>query len=63
MKVRFYDINWDTDPLDDAQEDSLPKETTLDVDDDVDLELDGADVLSDKYGFCVFGFNYEVLDT
>lgn len=65
MRVRFYNIQWDTtDDNDEGESPSaadlgLPEEVTLDVDDDLCLETEGADVLSDRYGFCVFGFNFE----
>jgi hypothetical protein len=57
-KVRFYKIQWDTDGL---KVKSLPKQVTLEVDDYVDIEYEGADILSDKYGYCVFGFQFFVL--
>lgn len=57
MKVRFYDIVWDTDGLDV----SLTTEVTLDVDDDLCVETEGADVLSDTFGWCVHGFDFEVV--
>ncbi len=57
MKVRFFDIDWDTD---DKVVD-LPSETIMEVDDNIDLENESADVLSDKYGWCVFGCSYEIL--
>mgnify|MGYP006886080720 CR=1 FL=1 len=58
MKVRFSNIHWDTD----GEEVDLPTEVTMNVEDDLDVELQGADVLSDEYGWCIFGFNYEILD-
>lgn len=65
MKVRFYEIEWDTSTDDEEmatiEPPSLPLETVLEVDDDTDLEDNGADVLSDKYGFCVFSFEFEVI--
>ena len=58
MKVRFFNIDWDTD----GEEVDLPLEAYVpNVDDDIDLENDGADVLSDKYGWCVNSFSYEIL--
>jgi hypothetical protein len=57
MKVRFYDINWDTD----GASHDLPKEVTMHVDDDIDVSLEGADALSDKYGWCINSFNFEIL--
>jgi hypothetical protein len=55
MQVRFSNINWDTD----GTEVDLPDEVTLDVDDDLDVDEAGADVLSDHYGWCVLNFNWE----
>ena len=47
-------IDWDTD--DDKQVfDGLPQQVTVDVEDEYDI----ADALSDKYGWCVFGFTLE----
>jgi len=58
MKVRFFNIDWDTD----GEEVDLPLEAYApNVDNDIDLENDGADVLSDKYGWCVNSFSYEIL--
>ena len=63
MKVRFYDIRWDTDDGNGHKPSpmslGLPREVTLDVDDDLDVAEEGCDVLSDKYGFCVYGFMFE----
>ena len=59
MNIRFHNIQWDTSGDDSEQVDvGLPTEVTLEVDDDLDVSTEGADVLSDKYGFCVFGFDY-----
>lgn len=52
-KVRFYDIKWDTD----GAEVNLPTEVVLDVECTVDVLEEGADILSDKYGWCVFSFS------
>ena len=69
MKVRFYNIGWDTsdDGFDDDIELDLPTEVTVvladdEVDDDTDLEFEGADILSDIVGFCVDDFEYEILE-
>lgn len=56
MKVTFNNIIWDTD----GECVDLPSTVTLDVDSDIDVSLEGADVLSDKYGFCVLEFTFEV---
>lgn len=59
-QVRFFDIQWDTDG---AKIDALPKETTIDVvmDDNTDIALEGADMLSDKFGWCVSSFHFNIL--
>ena len=44
-----------------AQDPEMPSECVLDVDDDLDLDEEGADALSDRYGFCVSGCSYEVV--
>lgn len=56
MLIRFYDIEWDVEKLR-----TLPTETVLEVEDDCEVSMEGADVLSDKYGYCVHGFEFEVL--
>ena len=53
--IKFSKIVWDTD--DEVVD--LPSEVTLQVDEDLSVEYDGADVLSDKYGWCVFSFSFE----
>jgi len=59
MRVKFFDIEWDTEgeTLDAC---GLPSECVLEVEDDIDIEEEGADALSDQYCYCVFGFSYEV---
>lgn len=54
--IRFYDIQWDTDGV---LIDSLPEETTIEVDNDTDVSLEGADILSDKFGWCVDSFSFK----
>lgn len=56
-QVRFFDIEWDTDD----EVVNLPSEKIMEVDDNIDLEDESADVLSDKYGWCVSGCSYEIL--
>lgn len=58
MKAKFYNIMWDTDgePVD------LPTKVVLDIPKGTDLALDGADILSDLYGFCVEAFSYTMLE-
>lgn len=52
--IKFYNIDWDTD----GEEVSLPTEVILEVENDVDVSLEGADLLSDKYGWCINGFTF-----
>ena len=56
-KVRFFNIDWDTD----GEEVNLPTEIRIIVENGVDVENDGADILSDNYGWCVNSFSYELL--
>ena len=59
--VRLFDIRWDTDGGD-PHELGLPNEHIGVVDDDDwDPEEDAADLLSDAYGFCIFGCSFTVL--
>lgn len=57
-KVKFFDIEWDTDGAS-REECGLPSECILEMDADTDVEEQGADHLSDKYGFCVKSFNFD----
>lgn len=65
MKVRFFEIAWDVDgEFDDVDDDELdlPTEVVIDnVDDDADLDLEGADILSDEIGFFVLSFEFEIV--
>ena len=56
-KVNFYNINWDTD----GENINLPTDIILTVDEDVEVSLEGADLLSDEYGFCVNSFSFQEL--
>lgn len=58
MKVRAFNIDWDTDNVPVT---CLPKTCYVDLDDDQDPKEDLADVLSDQFGFCVKGCQYEIL--
>ena len=55
--VNFYNIDWDTD----GEEIDLPTDVVLTVDKDVEVSLEGADLLSDEYGFCVNSFSFQEL--
>lgn len=56
--VRFYDIKWDTDG---DSIDSLPEEIIIEVDNDTDISMVGADILSDKFSWCVDSFSFEII--
>lgn len=60
--IKLTNIDWDY--YDDEDIDSLPKELIVNVSDDqyADIEEDStilAEMLSDYYNYCHFGFNYE----
>ena len=56
LKVHVTSVDWDTD----GEEADLPQEFDLEVEhyEDTDLDDEVSDAISDKYGFCHFGFNY-----
>ena len=63
MKIAsFFNIEWDTTSEDNSEDDvsppDLPTYCQLEVDDDTDLDEEGADILSEEYGFCVFNFEW-----
>lgn len=57
MRVRCFNIQWDFD-----EDPGLPTETVvaLDYDSEVDESEQIGDYLSDTYGFCHHGFEYEI---
>ena len=55
MLIHFTDIMWDTD----GEAVDLPADVVLEVDDNLDVATEGADVLSDKFSWCVESFNFE----
>ncbi len=57
MKVRFFDIVWDTDD----QDVDLPSTHEAIVDADFDTDEEGADLLSDQFGWCVKSFEHVVV--
>ena len=59
-RYRCYNIKWDTDGYSPKRL-GLPSETIIESDGrpDFDCEWDGADVLSDTFGYCVFSFEFE----
>lgn len=60
MKIKVTDIVYDTGGIV-STEMNLPTEMTLIINDSVDIETDIADTISDKTGWCVQGYNYEIL--
>lgn len=57
MKVKFTNIVWD----DERSGVELPSEYITVVDDDIDLDTEGADILSDEFGWCVFSFDFVII--
>ena len=55
--VRFFNIDWDTD----GDDSGLPKDVVVVADDDRDPAEEGADILSDAFGFCVNGCLFKLL--
>jgi hypothetical protein len=59
MKIRCYDIQYDTDGL---KIKGLPKQLIFEVEDPTfDPAYEAADLISDKTGWCVVGFQFEKL--
>ena len=65
MKVKVTNIVYDTDIDDDSSQfvlnSDLPSEMIVEVDGIIDVESEIADAISDRTGWCVQGFNYEIL--
>ena len=62
IKVKVWDIDWDTDGENVPE---LPSETMLELEDIDGLGVDDQDVsdeLSDRYGFCVNSFYSEFIE-
>lgn len=55
MKIRFSGIQWDTEGQAGL---NLPAEVTLPVPAGFDAAEDGADLLADRYGWCVTSFSH-----
>lgn len=54
--IKFYNIEWD----DDGDGSDLPDSFTTNVNEKVfNPAEEGADLLSDQFGFCVKGFKFE----
>ncbi len=65
MKVKVTNIVYDIDIDDDSSQfvlnSDLPSEMIVEVDGIIDVESEIADSISDKTGWCVEGYNYEIL--
>lgn len=65
MKVKVTNIVYDIDIDDDSSQfvlnSDLPSEMIVEVDGIIDVESEIADAISDRTGWCVQGFNYEIL--
>ena len=53
-KIRLYNIMWDG-------ASHLPTEDRFEVDIDFDVNEEGADLLSDEHGYCVTGFEWQLI--
>ena len=60
MKVKATDIVYDTDGIV-STEMNLPSEMIVEVDGIIDIESEIADAISDKTGWCVEAYNYEII--
>ena len=66
MKIKVTDIVYDTRDICDGHkwdqnELELPSEMIVEVDGIIDIESEIADAISDTTGWCVNGYNYEIL--
>jgi len=65
MKVKVTNIVYDIDIDDDSSQfvlnSDLPSEMIVEVDGIIDVESEIADAISDRTGWCVQGYNYEIL--
>jgi len=56
-RIKFSEIEWRTD----GEEVELPSSVVLEVADGFDAEENGADLLSDKYGWLVESYLWELV--
>ncbi len=63
MKIKVTDIVYPTDGHRWGLRDEwqLPSEMIVEVDGIIDVESESADAISDKTGWCVEGYNYEIV--
>jgi len=57
MKYKITNIVYDTD----GESVDLPSEMIVNVDGIIDIDQEIADAISDKTGWCVGSYNYEIL--
>jgi hypothetical protein len=57
MKIKVTNIIYDTD----GESVDLPSEMIVNVDGIIDIDQEIADAISDKTGWCVGSYNYEIL--
>jgi hypothetical protein len=57
MRIKVTDIVYDTD----GESVDLPSEMIVNVDGIIDIDQEIADAISDKTGWCVGSYNYEIL--
>lgn len=58
MKIKIWDIKWDTD----GEEVDLPTQVVREVGADFCTNQDTTDLLSDEFGFCVFDCKVKVVE-
>lgn len=58
MKIRVYNIQYDTD----GETVELPPELFFIVDKDCVLSEDVADMISDKTGWCILGYDWNIIE-
>lgn len=59
MQIKAFNIQYDTDGV---KVKGLPQELWFEIDDDPDFDpaTELADLISNKTGWCVFGYDFEV---
>lgn len=62
IKYHFTNIKWDTDGRS-SKKLKLPRHFIFETTDlEFDPENEGADILSDKFGYCVFSFEFKKIE-
>lgn len=60
MKIKIYNIAWDPDP--DQDQDELPEKEETEIDAHEAEEHEIAEMLEDRYGTYVLGFDFDCAD-